>query len=145
MRPLLPLLPLLAACAGGTAKPADTATDSGTATDGCSAGPATLEGLAVSFARSETEIEIYRFADGTFTRDIMAGEASENTGTWTWAGTPDCTLALAHAAVPPDWPEAFASTYVIAWSSATAGTFTVTRTFPDGFVYEGSGTAAVVP
>ncbi len=138
MRPLLAFLPLLAACSGGSADPTDTADDSGAASGGCSAGPATLEGLAVSFARSETEVKLYRFAAGTFTRDLMAG-------TWTWAGAPDCTLDLAHAAVPPDWPEAFASTYVLAWSSATAGTFTVTRTFSDGFVYSGSGTAEVVP
>ena len=134
-------------CTGGktnsaTTVGADTARGSD---DGCTSGPSTFDGLAVAFARSSTEIETYRFGAGQFTRDLMAGELSENTGTWTWSGSPDCVLELAHAAVPPDWPEAFTSVYVVRFSSATEGTFSVTRTFPDGFTYSGSGSVAVLP
>jgi len=70
----------------------------------CSAGLATLSGVTLSFKRSETEIEVYRFKETSFTRDLAPGETSENTGTWAWSGEPTCELKLDHTAAPPDWP-----------------------------------------
>lgn len=131
---------------GGSADPVDSADASASPGDAdCGAGPSTLDGLAVAFARSATEVEVYRFGPGTFTRDLAPGELSENTGTWTWTGAPDCRLDLAHAAVPPDWPEAFASEYVVGWTSGSEGTFSMTRTFSDGFTFSGTGSVEVLP
>jgi hypothetical protein len=148
---LLPFALFLLACgddpaASTTAAAGGTATSStGTGSSSCSAGPMTLDGLNVEFRRSDTEAEVYRFGAGTFTRDIAPGEASENTGTWTWKAEPECLLELSHAAVPPDWPETFTTRYVLAWESATAGTFAVTRTFADGFTFNDVGTVTVLP
>jgi hypothetical protein len=47
--------------------------------------------------------------------------------------------------VEPDWPESFTSTYVIAWSSATKGAFTMTRAFPRGPGFNAVGAAKVLP
>jgi hypothetical protein len=147
-RCLIPTLLLLVACTGGSDKDSTPSGDIDTGTtnaDACGPGPTRLSGWTVAFARSSDEIETYRFGEGTFAREIMAGEASENTGTWVWSDAPACTLALTHAEVPPDWPETFTSTYVLAWTGMTTGTFSMTRTFEDGFTYSGTGSVTVLP
>ncbi|MBM4283205.1 MAG: hypothetical protein FJ137_21485 [Deltaproteobacteria bacterium] len=55
----------------------------------------------MSFARSETEVEGYRFAAATLTRDLAPDELSESTGVRAWSGEPYCSLLLEPAAVPP--------------------------------------------
>ncbi len=99
----------------------------------------------MEFRRSELEAEVYHFGAGTFTRHLAPGELSEKTGTFAWAGSPQCQLTLNHAMVEPDWPEAFTSTYVVTWASTTEGTFTMTRMFSRRPGFNAAGAAKVLP